>query len=211
MELSLQEISTLLVIATAIAAMFQKVRDFVSSKLFPTRRLLREHVEREERQLQQILAELRPNDSSSMRDAVDRIEHKQIDIEAFLSAQLNVHTVSIIRFDTEGKVIYVNRAFQRIFGVSPVETMGDGWINCVYPEDRERIKNLWDSTVRSKREFNEDLRFVRVDGELLPGHINVYRELDHKNNTRGYIGVIIVGDQLCFHRESCFKQLRDLV
>lgn len=193
-------------VRATIVSIWFKSRD----KIFPTRAMLRKHIREEEASIEKILAQLVPNGSTSLRDAVDRIETKQNDIEAFLTAQLNVHSVAIVRTDSEGKLTYVNRAYQRMFGVSMAEVLGDGWVNVIHPSDRERIFHLWQETVDSKREFNEDIKFQNSAGEMIIGHANVYREVDRHGEVRGWIGVIIIGDQMVLD-DRCYDRLRDLL
>lgn len=216
-SLSVNEWAAVLAIVTAFLAISSKARAVIKDiwlkfrdKIFPTRAMLRKHITEEEASIEKILAQLVPNGSTSLRDAVDRIETKQNDIEAFLTAQLNVHSVAIVRTDSEGKLTYVNRAYQRMFGVSMVEVLGDGWVNVIHPSDRERIFHLWQETVESKREFNEDIKFQNSAGEMIIGHANVYREVDRHGEVRGWIGVIIIGDQMCLD-DRCYDRLRDLL
>lgn len=212
LSFTLQEMAALTVIAGALAAMSQRVRTAVKlayEKVFPTRTMLKQHVQDEDAMLHKIMAELKPNDSTSLRDAVDRIEHKIGGIEAFGSAQLNVHTIAIIRSDEKGRVIYVNRYYQRVLGVSAYEVMGDGWINVIHPKDRERISRLWAEAVNQEREFNEDILFITSGGRTLSGHANVYKEVDSRGKLRGYLGVITFPTE-CDHSETCLEQMIEL-
>jgi PAS domain S-box-containing protein len=212
-DISIAEWGALLAIATTVVALSQKARNGISwayRKAFPTREMLRQHIIDEEVTFNQILSQLVPNGSTSLRDAIDRIEHKQHDLEAFLAAQLNVHSVAIVRTDSEGKLTYANRAYQRLFGVSMAEVIGEGWVNVIHPTDRDRVYHLWQETVIGKREFNEDIMFMHSNGERIPGHATVYRELDQDNEVRGWVGVIIVGDQMCFN-EDCYNRLRKML
>lgn len=141
-------------------------------------------------QLDRIEKELRPNGDSSMRDAIDRIEDRQYDFDAFLSATLNTEKEAIFRTDAKGSLYAINRAHQRLLGYSLAEMEGDGWKNCVHPDDREKIVRQWEETVNSKMELNEDIKFLHADGHTLLAHANVYREIDSNGVLRGYLGVI---------------------
>ena len=54
-------------VRATIVSIWLKCRD----KIFPTRAMLRKHISDEEFQISQILAQLVPNGSTSLRDAVD--------------------------------------------------------------------------------------------------------------------------------------------
>lgn len=214
-SITIQEVAAALVVLTTLMAFSKTVRKKIIllwKKLFPLREALTEHINEERETLNKILTELRPNGSASLRDAVDRIEHNLFDLEAFLSAQLNVHSVAVFRTDEKGKVIYVNRAYQRILGIAAHEAMGDGWINTVEPTHREKVLDLWREIVASRREASEDVPYVKLStGEPLAGHVNIYKEVNRRGDLRGYLGVITFKDYHNGHVESCLEQLIELM
>jgi PAS domain S-box-containing protein len=156
-------------------------------------------------QLDRIEAELRPNGSTSMRDAIDRIEDRQYEFEAFMGASLNTERDAIFRTDAAGSLYAINRAHQRLLGYSLDEMKGDGWINCVHKDNRAKIVDQWARTVEAEMELNEDIKFLHADGSDLMAHANVYRELDGMGKLRGYLGVISVREPavLCPHADLC--------
>lgn len=156
--------------------------------------------------LNSILKELLPNGETSMRDAVDRIEQRQSDFDAFLSAQLNIGDKAVFRTDSLGKVISNNRQHQRLTGFSVGEVTGDGWINVLHPKWRKCIHDKWLDAVAEGREFSEDIMYVKPDGEEYMVHVNAYREIDSKGTIRGYLGVVTpLQDEefICPHMDRC--------
>lgn len=137
-----------------------------------------------------ILGELTPNGGTSLKDAVVRIEERQHGMDAFFRAQLNLHNVAIVRTDAEGKLTAINRQYQRMTGYSLIEVEGDGWINAIHPEDRQKVKDQWDEAIASGREMTEDMRFLTALGETIMAHASVFREIDVDGNIRGYLGTI---------------------
>ena len=214
LAMSIQQIAAWIFVLGTVAALSPKVRAGVKrmwSFLFPTRALLVSHLKESEETLGKIYAELRPNGSTSLRDAIDRAEAQLKDIDAFLSAQLNVHDVAVIRTDENGSLIYVNRHYQRLLGVAAHEVMGEGWVNVIHPEERLKIYKMWKDAVASKREFSEDIRFLRPDGVEVFGHANVYREINSDGDLRGYLGVITVPGTECPEIDTCFERLMQRV
>lgn len=155
---------------------------------------------------EQILAELKPNGNTSMRDAIDRIEHRQGGFDAFLSAQLNVLDVAIFRTDAEGKVKYNNRKHQHLTGFSAGQVSGDGWINVIHQDDRDMVYTKWRHAVEDGREFSEDIRYVTPEGKTYEVHVNAYREMDALGKIRGFLGVVspLEGlEKTCPHIDRC--------
>jgi PAS domain S-box-containing protein len=62
--------------------------------------------------------------------------------------------------DTEGKCTFVNESWCKMAGMKPEEAYGDGWINAIHTEDREKIFKEWNSFVGSAKDWNLNYRFV---------------------------------------------------
>jgi PAS domain S-box-containing protein len=140
--------------------------------------------------LKVLLAEMKPNGSSSMRDAIDRIEERQDDFEAFLNAQLNIGNEAVFRTDAEGHVITNNRKHQNLTGFSMAQVEGDGWINVIHPNWRTKTHLKWHEAVSEGREFSEDIMYVTTAGEEYMVHVNAFRERDATGKIRGYLGIV---------------------
>jgi PAS domain S-box-containing protein len=141
-------------------------------------------------QLDRIEKELRPNGDSSMRDAIDRIEERQDDFEAFLNAQLNIGNEAVFRTDAAGHVITNNRKHQNLTGFSMAQVEGDGWINVIHPDWRTRTHEKWHEAVSDGREFSEDIMYISPTGDEYMVHVNAFRERDATGKIRGYLGIV---------------------
>ena len=181
--LSIEEIAGIVTASLGVLALLRPVRVFFG-KIWNNTLGKRTHL------LQNIQSELTNNGGQSLKDIVLRIEEKQVAIDAFLRAQLNIHNVAIVRTDASGKLFACNRAYQHITGASLAEVQGDGWINVIHPEDRARVKKLWELAVEEQREFHEIIRFKNADGFCFSANANAYREIDSHGVLRGYLGVI---------------------
>ena len=103
---------------------------------------------------------------------------------------LNVYDLAIVRCDVEGRVVFINRAFQRLFQVSPGEVMGEGYINVLHPENRDEIYAKWKRAVEQKREFSENILYLLGDGTSMLAHATMFKEVDRRGKVRGYLGYI---------------------
>ncbi|MEM7106917.1 MAG: PAS domain S-box protein [Bacteroidota bacterium] len=54
-----------------------------------------------------------------------------------------VSPITIFRLDQEGKCIYVNQKWTEISGYSFEETIGNGWIEVIHPQDQAIIQQQW--------------------------------------------------------------------
>jgi len=192
-----QEWAALVVIIGALIVWVKQIRKFLAS-------VWKKTLGSRAAQLNRIEQELISNGGTSIRDALKRIETRLNEIDAFQRASLNVHDVAIIRFDVNGKVVNINREFQRLTTASLVETRGDGWINVIHPEVRDSVLNKWYHAVKDQREFHEDVWFRRGDKDEFWAHVNVYREMDGAGHIRGYLGVVVpIMEDYCPYRAKC--------
>ena len=103
----------------------------------------------------------------------DITSHKLIEDNLWSSVQLfqqlveNIHQVLFVRDIKQNKIIYINPAYETIFGRSrnrlyenPQELL-----NAVHPEDKERIQAKIKITTLTEN-YNEEYRIIRPDGEV---------------------------------------------
>lgn len=97
--------------------------------------------------------------------AEDRPTMEQI--TAVLSVARHIHQVLWLRDLAEERVLYVNPAFERIWG-RPVESLlasPQVWLESVHPEDRERVMSAALNEARAGGDVME-YRIVRPDGSV---------------------------------------------
>lgn len=103
----------------------------------------------------------------------DITSHKLIEDNLWSSVQLfqqlveNIHQVLFVRDVKKNKIIYINPAYEKIFGrkrdrlyENPQELL-----DVVHPEDRERLSTKIKSTSFSET-YSEEYRIIRPDGEV---------------------------------------------
>ncbi|WP_374797823.1 PAS domain S-box protein [Aerosakkonema funiforme] len=72
--------------------------------------------------------------------------------------------VGIFQTDAEGKCVYVNPRWTEMTGLSLSEALGDGWVQALHPDDREKIFVEWVQATEEKRLFNLEYRFGKPEG-----------------------------------------------
>jgi len=101
-----------------------------------------------------------------------------------------VSPVGIFRTDINGITTYVNPKWCEISGISCDQALGDGWLDAVHPNDRERIRTGWQEATQRKKESSADYRFMRPDGSIAWVMGRAVPELDSGNQVIGYVGTI---------------------
>ena len=141
-----------------------------------------------------IQAEMKPNGGSSLRDAIGRIETRGAASETKINLVFAQLSVAAFETDVNGKCLFVTDAWSRLTGIPHLEALGHGWINGIHPEDRDRVFEEWDHSVKQTRPFSLTYRVGQ------PGHYTwvngVSRVVCVAHKPAGYVGILSPVDPL---------------
>lgn len=68
--------------------------------------------------------------------------------------------------DAEGLFTYTNPRWQEITGLTLDESLEEGWTTAIHPEDKSVTMAEWFTHARIGKEFSQEFRFVRPNGEV---------------------------------------------
>jgi two-component system, cell cycle sensor histidine kinase and response regulator CckA len=74
--------------------------------------------------------------------------------------------MGIFQADTQGQYTYANARWQSMSGLTLEQSLGKGWMQSIYREDRAVIFTQWQDCVREKSDFSAEFRLIKPDGEL---------------------------------------------
>jgi PAS domain S-box-containing protein len=74
--------------------------------------------------------------------------------------------VGIFTADREGRCAYINPRCQEIVGCTLEESLGEGWLNLVHPEDRDRVLKPWLVKARNGLPHADEFRVITDQGEI---------------------------------------------
>jgi len=133
--------------------------------------LLRQQVSARTRKLEQMNTELR--ESQERYQTLTRIS-----------------PVGIFRTDANGSTTYVNPKWIAISGLLYEKALGDGWLDAIHPDDKEKVRRGWQKSTIQHQASYSDYRFVRPDGTLAWVMGQAVAEMDSENRVIGYVGTI---------------------
>lgn len=84
-----------------------------------------------------------------------------------LSHVMDLLLDAICMVDTDGRFVFVSAAFERIFGYTASEVIGQPMIELVYPDDRERTLQAAAEIMAGQPKPNFQNRHVRKDGQIV--------------------------------------------
>lgn len=108
--------------------------------------------------------------------------------EERFEAILEAAPVGLLQTDALGHFIHTNPRWRDIFGVELSQSLGQRWLECIYPDDRAAVEDAWVDTVQRRTLFDREFRVLRgtelvhVQCTILP--------LDGLGEwSKGYVGV----------------------
>jgi len=134
----------------------------------------------------------------NMWQAPDRIEQilKKLD---FILAGVSLATAMsqvtwqmlprpVWQSDANGNTVHANSYMLKLLCRQDDEILGDGWVNSVHEEDRERVQREWKNAVEHKRDFHLRYRWATSAGVSIPIIAQAIRLMDTNGNVLGWCG-----------------------
>lgn len=144
--------------------------------------------------LDMISEQFAPNGGSTLRDAINRIEARQVVQEQRQKMLAMDAPFAIFETDAAGNYVDVNRTYCRWVGRSPSELSGKGWVNSIAQLWQEEVMDSWTMAVQQEREFTMKFRLVDTDGETMPVFGTAFPLYDTKKVLVGWVGIIYKSD-----------------
>jgi PAS domain S-box-containing protein len=103
----------------------------------------------------------------------------------------SIAPVGIFHCTPEGHLTYANDQACRFMGLSLEEALGKGWLNAIYPEDREIVIKEWETSLKAGETFTLEYRFYHREKDKIIWVINQARpELDEASHVKSYVQTI---------------------
>lgn len=98
--------------------------------------------------------------------------------------------VGIFHTDATGYTTYVNPRWTTISGVSFEAALGNGWLNAVHEDDKQKLVQGWEEATKNHLISSTQYRFVRPDGSVAWVLGQAVPEKNNENEIIGYVGTI---------------------
>lgn len=96
--------------------------------------------------------------------------------------------VGIYHADNQGRYLFINPQGLEIMQRSLWQSQGLGWLQSIYPDDRDRISESWWRTVETGQPFVEEYRWQTPKGEVLWISGRAVALYDEQGNLEGFLG-----------------------
>ena len=98
--------------------------------------------------------------------------------------------VGIFLLDIKGQCTYVNPRCQAICGFTLEESLGDGWMQFLHPEDQDRAVTDWRNYTQQQQETSFEYRFQARDGTICWTHIRTSPMFSDSGDLVGHVGTV---------------------
>ncbi len=91
--------------------------------------------------------------------------------------------------DVTGQCIHTNRAWRTMSGLTALQSLGEGWIRAVHPEDRSSLATHWKRAQAGRGLFAHKFRIIRPNGTIrwISARASPLRGAD--GTITGYLGI----------------------
>jgi PAS domain S-box-containing protein len=97
--------------------------------------------------------------------------------------------VGIYLTDPKGLCLYANPKWCEMAGLSMEESLGEGWMQGVHPDDRTAILLAWQEMFESEGNFGLEYRFQRPDGAVFWVYGLAAPQKNARGTITGYVGI----------------------
>jgi diguanylate cyclase (GGDEF)-like protein/PAS domain S-box-containing protein len=115
---------------------------------------------------------------------------KLADKELHFRVLSEVSPLGIFATTAEGACTYTNERWQEIYGLSFEQSLGDGWMRAVHPEDLPSVITEWRQTALHKLEFDTEFRIKRGDQQVRLVRALVRANQEEDGKITGYVGSV---------------------
>ena len=98
--------------------------------------------------------------------------------------------VGIFMTDQKGDCLFVNECWCEFAGLSLEEAQGQGWVQALHPDDKERIFEEWYAVIAAAQPFDDEFRFRTPQGKITWVHGKAVGLCDDAGQISGYIGTV---------------------
>ena len=188
----LEEWERVTAVAISSAAILAVIGKFYRRRVSPALKVLKLHAHAASmlpelaESIDEIRKQLRTNGGTSMRDAINRIEDRQLLNLQMIQA---VYGHGYFRSGTDGSVVECSRSLSKTFGRSETDLLGNMWLTWVSEKDRDRVWREWSAAVSQQRDMEEVFTIKGFQGKESEIRLSAQKLTGRDGGYLGHLGV----------------------
>jgi PAS domain S-box-containing protein len=96
--------------------------------------------------------------------------------------------IGIFETDVHGNCLYTNPRWQEMTGLTLEESLGNGWVKAIHPEDMLGVFTAWETSMREGHNFSREFRFLTSQGKVRWVHSRAAAIHSATGEIVGYVG-----------------------
>jgi PAS domain S-box-containing protein len=109
---------------------------------------------------------------------------------------VNSSNVGIFETDATGARLFLNPRWSELTGYAAEAGAGEGWLQCLHPDDREPVNSAFLAAIATGRTFAMEYRYLTPSGDITWVYGTAQPIRDEQDQVTGYLGnVIDISDQ----------------
>lgn len=98
---------------------------------------------------------------NSLKNLLARLENNLSHTDQKIKVIASCMGIAAFEADKNGLYTFISKKFSELTGVTFEEAIGNGWLNIVDDDDREKIYKEWMSCINQNREFHTSIRLSK--------------------------------------------------
>lgn len=111
--------------------------------------------------------------------------------EAKFRTLANASPVGIFLNDVQGNCVYLNPKCAELVGLPENEILGMGWQSALHPDDIETVAENWQNSIRAKKIFRQEYRWLHKDGSIITTLGIVIPTIGPNKQSGDFIGTLV--------------------
>ena len=91
----------------------------------------------------------------------------------------------------DGRITYCNQYWYNYTGMSTGETLGDGWVNALHPDDRDQVLLDWANAVKAGEDYESEMRLRSAEGDYCWFLVRSRPSRDESGKIHSWLGIAI--------------------
>jgi len=149
--------------------------------------------------VEKIYKEVQTNGGGSLKDAVLSVSSQVKSMSLLVNKNIHIHraildligigndnSLGIYETDEKGNYLFITNRWCEITDMTNGESLGNGWVNSIHPDSRDKVTFEFSNAIRQERYFKMSYRLNNSPGTV----VNYCFPLVVEGKIVGYIGAI---------------------
>lgn len=128
----------------------------------------------------------------NLKTTTDKIVVRLDSIEGNQKIYMDLQGVAFWISNEQGECVHASPGLCKLMGRSEAEIEGNNWMTWVHPEDKERVFEAWEISVKKRSSFDEIYRIKKENGKWIKVWAVAFPQATKSNVFGGKLGKMVM-------------------